>query len=359
MAAQVEGVTVIATRIQRGRKDTEAVTLRHGLARTSLASFVSFVTFVSFVPTAVDGCASRRSGAPHVRLAVGGQNQLVYLPTTLAQELGYYKDEGLDVELQDHAGGAKALQSLVGGSSDVVSGFYDHTIQMAAEGRAFVAFVNMLRFPGLVLVTSAQSAGTVTAAGSSSQMLLTYMLLRSGLTLEDVSITPIGTAATAIAAVEHGKVAAAMVSDPAFTIITTRNPGVRVLADLRTAAGVKAAVGADTYPSSVLYAKAEWIRENRETTSKLARAILRTLQWMHTHSPREIADKTPKTFRGEDDALYVDAVKSSMPMFSPDGTMDLQGAEAVKTLLAGSMEKVKAADIDLSKTFTNEFIHGR
>jgi NitT/TauT family transport system substrate-binding protein len=359
-------------------EDTEVSTLsrrsalRRCLTAVRFLPFVSFVTFVSFVPTAVDGCASRRSGASHVRLAVGGQNQLVYLPTTLAEELGYYKEEGLDVEIQDYAGGAKALQSLVGGSSDVVSGFYDHTIQMAAEGRAFVAFVNMLRFPGLVLVTSPQSAGTVTkigdlkgriagvtAAGSSSQMLLNYMLQRSGLSLEDVSITPVGSAATAIAAIEHGKVDAAMVSDPAFTIITTRNPGVRVLADLRTAAGVKAAVGADTYPSSVLYAKAEWIAEHRETTSKLARAILRTLQWMHTHSPREIADKTPKTFRGENDVLYVDAVKSSMPMFSPDGTMDLKGAEAVKTLLAGSMEKVRAADIDLSKTYTNEFLHGR
>jgi len=185
------------------------------------------------------------------------------------------------------------------------------------------------------------------------------MLQRHGLALEEVSITPVGSAATAIAAIEHGKVDAAMVADPAFTIITTRNPAVRVLADLRTAAGVKEAIGADTYPSSVLYSKADWIRENRETTAKLARAILRTLQWMHAHSPQEIADKTPKTFRGEDDALYVDAVKSSMPMFSPDGSMDRRGAEAVKTLLAGSMEKVRTAEIDVSKTYTNEFINGR
>ena len=335
--------------------------------------FVSFVTFVSFVPPTAGACSSRGSSTgERVRLAVGGQNQLVYLPTTLAQELGFYKEEGLDVELQDHAGGAKALQSLVGGSSDVVSGFYDHTIQMAAEGREFVAFVTMLRFPGLVLVTSPQSASAVTkiedlkgrvagvtAAGSSSQMLLTYMLQRRGIAIDEVSITPVGSAATAIAAIEHGKVDAAMVADPAFTLITTRNPGVRVLADLRTAAGVKEAFEADAYPSSVLYAKTEWIRANRDTTSKLARAILRTLQWMHTHSPQEIADKTPKTFRGEDDALYVDAVRNSMPMFSPDGAMDAKGAEAVRVLLAGSMEKVKAAQIDLSKTYTNEFIHGR
>ena len=117
---------------------------------------------------------------------------MVYLPTTLAQELGFYREEGLDIELQDFAGGAKALQALVGGSADVVCGFYDHTIQMAAEGRALVAFVTMLRFPGLVLVTSPQSAKTVktnedlkgrvagvTTAGSSSQILLTYQIGRA------------------------------------------------------------------------------------------------------------------------------------------------------------------------------------
>jgi NitT/TauT family transport system substrate-binding protein len=344
------------------------------LAGPRFLPLVSFVTFVSSVPPTLGACSSRidSSRGSHVRLAVGGQNQLVYLPTTLAQELGFYKLEGLDVELQDHAGGAKALQSLVGGSSDVVSGFYDHTIQMAAEGRDLVAFVTMLRFPGLVLVTSPQGAGAVTkiedlkgrvagvtAAGSSSQMLLTYLLQRHGIAIDDVSITPVGSAATAIAAVEHGKVDAAMVADPAFTLIARRNPRVRVLADLRTAAGVKEAFGADTYPSSVLYAKGGWVRANRETTSKLARAILRTLRWMRAHTPEEIADRTPKTFRGEDDALYVDAVRNSMPMFSPDGVMDARGAEAVRLLLSGTMEKVKAAPIDLSRTYTNEFVHGR
>ena len=318
-------------------------------------------------------CAGRPdNGLRHVRIAIGGQNQMVYLPTTLAQELGFYREEGIEAELQDFAGGAKALQALVGGSADVVSGFYDHTIQMAAEGREFVAFVTMLRFPGLVLVTSPQSAATlatiaalkghiagVTTAGSSSQMLLTYILQRNGLAADAVSITAIGSAATAIAALEHGKVDVGMVADPAFTLVHRRNPTVRVLADLRTAEGVNAALGTHAYPASVLYAKGEWIRANRETTQRLARAITRTLAWMQAHTPQDIADKTPKTFRGEDDALYVEALKASMPMFSPDGLMAAEGTEVVRTLLAGSMEKVRAATIDLSKTYTNEFIDGR
>lgn len=63
-----------------------------------------------------------------VTIAVGGKNLFYYLPLTIAERQGYFKDEGLDVEIVDFAGGAKALQAVVGGSADVVSGAYEHTI---------------------------------------------------------------------------------------------------------------------------------------------------------------------------------------------------------------------------------------
>jgi NitT/TauT family transport system substrate-binding protein len=331
-----------------------------------LVSFVLIVILTGACGRAPD------TGRAKVRIAIGGQNQMVYLPTTLARELGFYQNEGLDVDLQDFAGGSKALQALVGGSADVVCGFYDHTIQMAAEGRALVAFVTMLRFPGLVLVTSPQRAAQVTTiedlkgrivgvttAGSSSQMLLTYLLQRHRVPADGVSITAIGSAATAIAAIEHGKVDAGMMADPAYTLVTKRNPSVRMLADLRTEAGVKEAFGTDSYPASVLYAPAAWVRDNRATALHLARAIQRTLVWMHANTPEDIAAKTPKSLRGEDDGIYAEALSNSMPMFSLDGIMAADGAQAVRTLLAGSMEKVRNAQIDLSKTYTNEFVRGR
>jgi len=297
---------------------------------------------------------------------------MVYLPTTLARELGFYREEGIDAELQDFAGGAKALQALVGGSADVVSGFYDHTIQMAAEGRELVSFVTMLRFPGLVLATSPQAAASiariedlkgriagVTTAGSSSQMFLTFLLTRHGVPPDSVSVTAIGSAATAIAAIEHGKIDAGWMADPSFTLVKQRNPGVRVLADLRDEAGVKEAFGTTTYPGAVLYASGGWIREHRDQAAHLARAIGRTLAWMHAHSAEEIAAKTPRALRGEDDALYVQALKNSMPMFSVDGQMTAEGSQAVRTLLDESMPKVRGAAIDLTKTYTNEFVNGR
>lgn len=318
------------------------------------------------------GDGGRAAAGTAIRIAVGGQNQLLYLPTTLARELGFYRAEGLDVEIQDFAGGSKALEALLGGSADIVSGFYDHTIQMAADGRELVAFVAMLRFPGLVLTTSPQRAhdltrledlkggiAGVTAAGSSTQMLLTYLLRKHGVDPASVSVVAIGNAATAIAAVEHGKVDVGMMAEPAFTMLRKRNPGVRVLVDMRHGEGVRDAFGSETYLASVIYAKGDWIRANRETAGRVAHAITRTLGWMQTHTPEEIAAKTPAAFRGDDEALYVEALKNSMAMFSPDGRMSPQGAEAVRTLLADSMEKVRNAKIDVSNTFTNEFLNGR
>src|SRR6478672_11499333 len=64
-----------------------------------------------------------------VRVAVGGQTQFIYLPLTLADQLGYFKDEGLSVEISDLRGGSEALAALLGGSVDMVTGFYEHTIR--------------------------------------------------------------------------------------------------------------------------------------------------------------------------------------------------------------------------------------
>lgn len=322
------------------------------------------------IALAFSSCGSPRDTGARVRIAIGGQNQLIYLPTTLAQQLGFYKAEGVDVEFEDLAGGSKALEALMGGSADVVSGFYDHTIQMAADGRSLVAFVTMLRYPGLVLATSPQRAASltkiadlkghilgVTTPGSSSHMLLRYLLHRNGVGEEAVSVTGVGIAATAIAAVERGKVDAAMMADPAFTMMRRRNPSSRVLADLRTGDGVRAAMGTDAYPASVFYSSADWIAAHREATRKLARAMTRTLGWIQAHSPEEIAAKMPASFRGEDTTLYVDALRNALPMYSPDGVMPSEGADAVRRVLAQSMEKVRGATIDLSRTYTNEYVN--
>ncbi len=314
-------------------------------------------------------CGTKPNAGTSIRIAIGGQSQMVYLPTTLAQELGFYEDEGLVVELQDFEGGAKALQALMGGSADVVSGYYDHTIQMAAEGRALVAFVTTLRYPGFALVSTPKAADEVatiralqgrvvgvTSPGSSSHMFLTSLLTRHQVPVDSVSVTAIGGAAAAVASVESGRIDAAWLGEPALTIVRQRNPGVRILADLRTAEGTREAFGVSEYPAAVLYSTEPWVREHRDLAARLTRALIKTLGWMASHSELEIAAAMPKALRGDDEALYVEALKSSRAMFSVNGRMSAAGAAAVKQVLDASMPKVRAAALDLSRTYTNEFV---
>jgi NitT/TauT family transport system substrate-binding protein len=188
---------------------------------------------------------------------------------------------------------------------------------------------------------------------------LNYLLIRNGLTPESVSVTGIGGAATALAAMERGKVDAAIMTDPALAQLSKRAGPLTILADTRTAEGVRSLCGVESYPASVLYARSEWLAANPGTAGRLARAMKRTLAWMQSHSPREIADRMPVSHRGEDEAVYVEAIRASMPVFSPDGVMAAEGPAAVEKVLSASLSKVREAKVNVARTYTNRFVESR
>jgi NitT/TauT family transport system substrate-binding protein len=95
---------------------------------------------------------------PKVRLAVGGKSAIFYLPLSITERLGYFRDAGLEVEIADVQSGARALQSLVGGSAEVGVGTFDHTIQMQSKGQPVVAVTQYGRYPGFVLATIASKS---------------------------------------------------------------------------------------------------------------------------------------------------------------------------------------------------------
>src|SRR4051794_4436639 len=151
-------------------------------------------------------CTKHSTGAGSVRIGVGGQGQLFYLPARLAHELGHYAERGLRVTLHEFAGGAKTLEALLGGSVDVACGFYDHTVQMAAAGRNLVSFVLLSQRPCISLISRGarqvnelrRKIVGVTSPGSSSDLLLDSMLARAGIRREELSIIGIGTGASAV-----------------------------------------------------------------------------------------------------------------------------------------------------------------
>jgi hypothetical protein len=110
--------------------------------------------------------AQDRPAETKVRLVVGGKSAIFYLPLAVTERLGYFKERGIDAEIADVQSGARALQSLIGGSADVGVGTFDHTIQMQAKGQPVVAVLQYGLYPGFVLGTIASKA--ITYAGPQS-----------------------------------------------------------------------------------------------------------------------------------------------------------------------------------------------
>jgi NitT/TauT family transport system substrate-binding protein len=315
------------------------------------------------------GAAEAQDGPEQkeVSLAVGGKTLLYYLPLTLAEQLGYFEDEGLEVTISDFAGGSKSLQALMGGSADVVTGAYDHTIQMQAKGQPITATVVLGRFPGIVLGVAESKAAEyqgpeslkgwnvgVTAPGSSTNFMVNYLLSRHGLQPSDVSFIGVGGGPSAVAAVRRGEVDAIANLDPVITQLETAG-AIEVVADTRTQAGSEQVYGGG-YPAAVLYTKPEFVEENPKTVQALVNAFVRTLDWLQKASSEEVAGKVPEAYFLGDRAAYTASLEHSKPMYSPTGELDMAAAENARKVLAAFDENVKQADIDLAKTWDGRFV---
>jgi NitT/TauT family transport system substrate-binding protein len=303
-----------------------------------------------------------------VTIAVGGGACLCYLPTMLAEQLGEYKKAGLDVEVVDFKGGSQSLQAVMGGSADVVSGYFDHCVNLAAKNQSLVSFVVYDRYPGFALVVSPKQTAEiksikdlggkkigVSAPGSSTDFFLKYMLSKNGVDPNSVGVIGIGLGAAAVAAMEQGTVDAAIMLDPSVTVLQGRNKDLKILSDTRTAKDTLSVFGGE-YPGGALYTKADWIEKHPKETQALTAAIVNTLAWIHSHTPEEVMAKMPENLVGPDKAGYLAALKNTIPMYSTTGKMDPKGAAAVLAVFSQSSPDVAKANVDVSKTYTNKFV---
>lgn len=309
--------------------------------------------------------AAQPAEKPQLTLGVGGKPLLYYLPLTIAERKGFFKEEGLDVSINDFGGGSKSLQALVGGSVDAVAGAYEHTIRMQAKGQDIAAVIELGRFPGIVLVAGKDSGIKsvkdlkgkkvgVTAPGSSTNFFVNFLLAKEGLKPEDVSFVGVGGGASAVAQMKHGGIEAMANLDPVITKLET-DGDVVVLADSRTEAGSDKIFGGAN-PAAVLYLKQDFIASNPVTTQKLTNAFYKALKWLQTATPEQVAEVVPQEYLLGDKALYMAAVKNSMPMYSLTGVIPESGMKNALGMLVEFDPELKSAQVDLAKTFDGRFV---
>ena len=302
-----------------------------------------------------------------VTVAVGGKNLLYYLPLTIAEQLGYFKAEGLDVTIVDFAGGSRALQAVVGGSADVVSGAFEHTVNMQFKGQRMRAFVLQGAAPQIVLginpktmagfKTIADLKGKkvgVTAPGSSTNVMLNFVLAKAGLKPSDVSVIGVGAGNGAVAAMRAGQIDAMSNLDPVITLLQ-RSGDLKIISDTRVVAESEKVFGGPM-PAACMYAMQTFINSNPNTTQALANAIVRADKWIQKAGAADIIKTVPESFLMGDRAVYIDAFLAAKGALSPDGMIPDKGAQTAVRALASVDDQLAAAKLDLNAVYTNDFV---
>jgi NitT/TauT family transport system substrate-binding protein len=328
--------------------------------RTLLSASAAALALPSFV-------RAQALEKPKLTIAVGGKNLLYYLPLTIAETQGYFKAEGLDVTIADFAGGSRALQALVGGSADVTSGAFEHTINMQVKGQRLRAFVLQGRAPQIVLgvnpktmpnyKTPADLKGKklgVTAPGSSTQVLANFVLAKAGLKPSDVAIIGVGAGNGAVAAMRAGQIDAISNLDPVITLLL-RSGDLKIVSDTRVVAEADKIFGGPM-PAGCLYTQQTFIDKYPATTQALANAIVRADRWIHAAGAGDIIKAVPESYLLGDRAVYVDAFLAAKGALSPDGMIPEAGAETARRALASIDPEIANGKIDLAAIWTNDFV---
>lgn len=362
------------TRSPRSERHAGSASTRRRLGLRSAAA----VGVIALAGVGLVGChtqsgsadAAKEDTSAQVTLMVGGLDKIIYLPAQLTEDLGYFKDEGLDVKLLTQPSGASAETALLSNQVQGVVGFYDHTVVLQAKGQCLESVVQFANVPGEAEVVSSKSgikdvAGLkghhlgITSPGSSTDYLTQYLMKKAGASTNDYSSIAVGAGQTFISSLEQGGdkgIDAGMTTDPTIAQITKTGLG-KVLLDMRTTEGTQKALGG-LYPASSLYLSCDYVQKNPQKVQKLANAFVKTLNFISSSTPEQVAAKMPSDFKGNDAAAYVSALKDSLPMFTKDGVMDADGAKNVLNVLDFSNPDVKgkASKVDLSKTYTTQFV---
>ena len=307
------------------------------------------------------------AGSPaSLKIMVGGLNKQIYLPNMLAQQLGYFKEQNLDVTLIDEASGQSSEEQVLSGNVDAGSGSYNHTIELQAAGKSMETVVQLQVAPGEAEVVSSKTGGIssvsdlagknlgVTELGSGTQTLTMALLGKAGITSDQAHFIPVGAGDTFIAGMQQGKIDAGMTTEPTISRVVSTGLG-KVLIDMRTPEATRAALGGD-YPFISVFMTTDYVNSHKDVVQRLVNAYVKALKYIATHTAAQIADQMPADYYAGGKQAYIAGLDTQLHTFSPDGRMPSSGPPTVLSIETNYVPSMKGkTGIDLSRTYTNQF----
>lgn len=299
-------------------------------------------------------------------LAVDSKSALAYLPLTIAEQLGFFRAEGLDVQINDFTDAASASQALVNGMADVCSGAFERTLYLQSKNQMFQAFVLQGRTPQVALGVSTRNLPNyariadlkgkkigVVALDSMASVMAHLHLMRGGFNAADVSFVQTSSWANALVALRSGQIDALCNTDPVMTMLEQKGE-VKIIQDTRTLKGTSDLFGGSV-PSACLFAANDFVQKMPNTCQALTHAMVHSLKWLQTAGPGDIIKTVPESYLLGDRALYLASFNKMRESISPDGLMPEDGPSTAFKALGQYDAALRLTKVNLSKTYTNEF----
>ncbi len=317
--------------------------------------------------TASGSNAAAASGTPTVTMMVGGIDKQIYLPYQLAQQLGFYKKYGVNMQLStEQSGGVGAETAMVSGQVDMAGAWYVHAIDFQAKGKDVISVAQLSGAPGERVMCGKSSGVTtpaqwngknvgVTDIGSGTDELTLYLAGRYHLTSKQFTRVAVGAGPTFVSALQNQRIACGMTTQPTAGAIEKQGTGTSVI-NLATTSGAQQWLGG-AYPAAAVLARADWVASNKATVQKVVDALVATMHWINTHTAAQIADAMPSGYVSNGlttKADYTAELAQDKGQFLPDGMMPANGPATVLAIekFVGNV----TSPVNLSSTYTNQYV---
>lgn len=327
--------------------------------RKLLLPFIALMTVIVLV---LSGCGNKELTKVRLNEVT---HSVFYAPQYVAISQGFFKEEGLDIELANGQGADKVMTAVLSGQADIGLAGPEAAIYVYNEGKEdhAVVFAQMTKRDGSFLMgrkpepdfkwSSLKGKSIIGGRkGGVPEMTLEFVLKMNGLVPgKDVDVNTSVQFALMAGAFTGGQGDYVALFEPTASLVEKEGKGY-ILASIGKESG--------EIPYTAYFAKKSYIEKNRGTIQKFSNAIYRGQIWVDTHIPEEIAKVIKPSFPDTDESILVTVAKryKDQDAWNKDPVLKKESLDLLQKVIqeAGQLKKTVPYDKVVDTQFAQKAI---